>query len=398
MKPTTVHPMPSPHAIGAAQLVAWGTAFYAIPPLLPRIMRDLSLSATSLSLAMTTGLVLSALGSVAVGAWIQRRGARTPMVAGTMGATLALIGLAASPSAAGVLACLALLGVTHAMLLYEPAFAAIGTQTLDPVRRVRSIQIITFWGGWAALWAIPAATVLADRWGWRATLVLFAVLLLAQTLPVHRRLQPVRVLPRRASACSVRLPRRLAVGFALGAYAATAIVLHGILLLTDQSVAAGAASMAFAMMAPVQIAGRAGYLGRRGRLAPHDDVLPFALLAGGLVALLAVPDATALVAFTILFGAGAGLMTTIRASLVATLVPADRLPVELGAMNLIISFARAAAPLGGAATYALLGFHGAVLVLVGCAVTGAALVRSVRPARACSPAAALACGVDSCAP
>ena len=36
----TVRPMPSAHAIGAAQLVAWGVTFYAIPPILPRITRN----------------------------------------------------------------------------------------------------------------------------------------------------------------------------------------------------------------------------------------------------------------------------------------------------------------------------------------------------------------------
>src|SRR5690606_29191073 len=151
--------------------------FYAIPPLLPPITRGLALSPTSVSLAMTTGLVLSAFGSVAVGAWIQRRGARGPMVFGTTLATLALAGMALVPSPAGVRVGLTVLGPTSAPLLYEPAFAAIGTHTRDPVIRVRSIQIVTFWGGFAGLAAIPV-TLLAERWGWRAALVVLSAVLL----------------------------------------------------------------------------------------------------------------------------------------------------------------------------------------------------------------------------
>lgn len=370
---------PSAHAIGAAQLVAWGATFYALPPLLPEIVRDVGLSAASLSWAMTAGLVSSALGSVAVGAWIHRRGARAPMVVGTLVAALALVGMAASPSGAGVLAGLAVLGTTSAMLLYEPAFAAVASRTEDPIVRVRAIQIITFWGGWAALWAIPAATMLAEAWGWRTAMVVLAAVLLAETLPVHRRL--THVVPRgHAPAAGVRcttvVARRLASGFALGACATGIIVVHGIMFLAERGAALGSASIAFAMMAPVQIGARVCLLKRRGRLTATDGALPFVLVAAGLLAMLEAPAWPALVLFSLLFGAGAGLLTTIRAGLVATLVPPDQIARELGAMSFVVGLARAAAPVIGATSYSLLGFHGAVRVTVVLVLVGAGLVAS----------------------
>lgn len=379
MAPVALRRMPSPHAIGLAQLVAWGVTLYAIPPLLPRIMHDVALSATSLSLAMTVGLLISAFGSVAVGTWIQRYGARAPMVGGTLVATLALFGMATSSSPAGVLVGLTALCMTSATLLYEPAFAAIGTQVRDPILRVRAIQIITFWGGWAALWSIPTATYLSEAWNWRVALLVLAGVLLAQTLPVHLRLPPgsPHARARRSEAiCTTGLPRRLGAGFALGACAIGIVVVHGILLLESRGVDVGTASISFALMAPVQIAGRIWFLRRKGRLQRGDAILPLLLVAGGLLAMLAVPTLLALVLFVVLFAAGAGLLTTVRAALVATLVPPDRFATEVGAMSFIISLARGASPVVGASTHLLLGFHGAVLVVIALVLAGAALVSS----------------------
>src|SRR5688572_32014596 len=96
MSTHTSQPAPSVHAIGAAQLVAWGATFYAIPPLLPRVSRDLSLSMSALSVAMTVGLVLNAVASLVVARWIQRRGARAPMTLGSIVAACALGLLATS--------------------------------------------------------------------------------------------------------------------------------------------------------------------------------------------------------------------------------------------------------------------------------------------------------------
>lgn len=392
---STSQSMPSPHTIGAAQLVAWGVTFYAIPPLLPPIRRSVALSTTSLSLAMTAGLLLSAFGSVGVGAWIQRRGARAPMVLGTALATLALVGMALSPSPAGVLIGLTTLGATSAILLYEPAFAAVGAHTPDPVVRVRSIQIITFWGGWAGLAAVPA-TLLAKRWGWRAALVVLAAVLLVKTLPVHRRLPVLHATSPKERGRTTRLPRRFALGFALITCATAAVLVHGVLFLIDHGVDSGTAAIAFASIAPVQVAARVWFLGRKGRLEPHDRLLPFALVGGGLVALLAAPKAPALLVFVLLFGAGTGLATTIRAALVATLVPAESLAVQLGEMNLVLSLARAAGPLVGALTYGSFGFRGAVLVVTALTLGGAALVTKVR-GRTPTPATDVDCGGAPCA-
>jgi hypothetical protein len=363
------------HAIGSAQLVAWGATFYAIPPLLPLIGAELSVSMSTLSVAMTVGLLLNALASVAVAAWIHRRGARVPMMIGSIVATCALALLASSPDGLVAFVALAGLGGAQAALLYEPAFAAVSTQTGDSQSRTRAIQVITFWGGWAALWALPTATFLGGWLGWRATLLVLCVLLVGHTLRVHARLPPPAV--RHSPVDSSRVAPisiGLACAFALGSFATNAVVINGILMLGAQQVAAETASIVFALLAPLQVVGRMWFMRRHGRLARHDGSMPFLLVSGGLIALIAAPHLLALAAFVLLFGSGTGLFTTIRAAVVIAHVPAAQVARHLGAYSLVTSLARAVAPAASSGLYLLIGYQLAVLVFAAMALAAAVLV------------------------
>jgi hypothetical protein len=366
---------PSVHAIGAAQLVAWGATFYAIPPLLPRISADLAVPMSALSVAMTVGLVLNALASLAVAAWIQRSGARTPMVMGSIVASVALLVLASSSSEVIASGGLALLGAAHAALLYEPAFAAVSSHTADPVARTRAIQVITFWGGWAALWAVPAASLLGDWLGWRVTLLVMSALLAAHTIRVHARLPAPLV--RRAETTGERPPAistGLAIAFALGAFATTAVVVNGLLLLSARTVSLASASIVFALLAPLQVFGRVWFMRRKGQLGRHDGSIPFVLVAAGVVALLAAPHVYALALFVLLFGSGTGLLTTIRAAVVVARVPPEHAARQLGAYCFITSVARAFAPAASSWIYFAVGYELALVVFAAVALVAAALV------------------------
>jgi MFS family permease len=366
---------PSVHAIGAAQLVAWGATFYAIPPLLPRIVGDLDASMPVLSGAMTVGLVLNALASLAVAGWIHRHGARIPMTTGSIIATAALVVLAASTSSTTAAIGLALLGAAQAALLYEPAFAAVSTQSADPVARTRAIQVITFWGGWAALWALPLASFLGGAIGWRATLLLLSALLAAHTIRVHARLPaPVFRRPQHASTKAPSISRGLAAAFALGAFATTAIVVNGLIMLGARGVSIEAASIVFALLAPLQVFGRLWFLRREGRLARHDGSLPFVLVGAGIVALLAAPRLSALALFIALFGAGAGLLTTVRASVVVLHVPPEHVARHLGAYSFVTSVARALAPAASGWLYLATGLETALMLFSAMALVAAVLV------------------------
>jgi predicted MFS family arabinose efflux permease len=366
---------PSIHAIGAAQLIAWGVTFYAIPPLLPAVSSALDVSMSALSVAMTLGLVLSAFASLAVARWIHRDGARRPMVAGSIVATIALVVLATSHAPAVALWAIVVLGLAHAALLYEPAFAAVATQTNDPVARTRAIQVITFWGGWAALWALPAASLLGSWIGWRWTLLVLAAGLAAQTTRVHASLPRARLATRTAPAASPPpISIGLAAAFALGAFATTAMVVNGLLLLGARGIPLTTASIVFASLAPLQVFGRAWFMRRGGRLARHDGSLPFVLIGAGVLALLAAPAFLSLAVFVVLFGAGAGLLTTMRAAIVVARLAPEHAAMQLGTYSFVASLARASAPAGSRALYIAVGYELALLAFAAMALVAAVLV------------------------
>jgi MFS family permease len=365
---------PSVHAIGATQLIAWGVTFYAIPPLLPQISSSLDVSLSALSVALTIGLVLNAFASLAVARWIHRDGARGPMIAGSITASLALVVLATSQLDVAAFVAIAVLGAAHAALLYEPAFAAVATQTHDPIARTRAIQVITFWGGWAALWALPAASLLGGSIGWRWTLLAFAALLAGSTLRVHASLPRPRVSRSASIGKGPPISAGLAVAFAFGAFVSTAMVVNGLLLLGDRGMSITSASILFASLAPFQVFGRAWFMRRKGQLARHDGSIPFVLLGAGMLALLAAPQLVALAIFVVLFGAGVGLLTTMRPAVVVARLAPEHAALQLGAYSFVASLARASAPAVSSWIYMSVGYELALIVFASMALIGAGLV------------------------
>ncbi len=371
---TTSSRAPSVHAICATQLIAWGVTFYAIPPLLPRISSSLDVSMSALSVALTIGLVLNAFASLAVARWIHRDGARAPMIAGSIVASLALVVLATSQLDVIAFVAIAVLGAAHAALLYEPAFAAVATQTYDPIARTRAIQVITFWGGWAALWALPAASLIGAGIGWRWTLLAFAALLATSTIRVHASLPRPRVFRSASTAKAPPISAALAFAFAFGAFASTSMAVNGLMLLGDRGISITSASIVFASLAPFQVFGRAWFMRRKGQLARHDGSIPFVLLGAGVLALLAAPQLVALVVFVVLFGAGAGLLTTMRPAVVVARLAPEHAAIQLGAYSFVASLARASAPAVSSWIYVSLGYELALVVFASMALIGAGLV------------------------
>jgi len=102
----------------------------------------------------------------------------------------------------------------------------------------------------------------------------------------------------------------------------------------------------------------------------------FALQAAGLAVLLGTSSVAGVWMFVALFGAGAGAITPARAAMVADLFGRDSYASIGGVLAMVVSLARAAAPVGASLLHAVGGGYGAVLwVLLGMvAVAGAAVL------------------------
>lgn len=171
-------------ALAVTSLVGYGCLFYAYSVLLMPMARDLAATPTQVTFAMTFCTLASAATAVLAGRWIDRRGGRGLMAAGSVAATLLLVLASQVRDLPTLYAVWAAIGVTWALVLYEPAFAVI-VPRLGPERRALALLAVTVVGGFASTIFLPLTGSLVEGVGWRATLLWLAVILGAVTIPLH---------------------------------------------------------------------------------------------------------------------------------------------------------------------------------------------------------------------
>src|SRR5439155_10166241 len=109
-------------ALGVAQIISWGTLFYAIAVLGAAMRDELKTSDVILFGSFTCGLFVSGIVSPWVGRRIDARGGRAVLAGGSLVGALACVTLALSSGPVTLLAGWVLAGVASAACLYDPAF------------------------------------------------------------------------------------------------------------------------------------------------------------------------------------------------------------------------------------------------------------------------------------
>lgn len=318
-------------ALCAGQITSWGVLFYALPVLIGDITADTGWSTASVMGAFSIGLGASALAGIAVGHFLDRRGPRLVMTAGSITAALAVVAVAVAPNLWWFTAAWILAGIAQAAVLYKPAFAAI-TAWYGPAR-VRALTILTLAGGLASTVFAPLTAYLAGHFDWRGTYLVLAVILTVITIPAHAfALTPLwpRTAHRpgshpaaAASAARRRIIRSptfiaLAAALTLVAFAMSASNLYLVPLLTGRGMDTVTAAWALGICGAGQLLGRIAYAPLANRTGP--TVRAVAILIIGAATLLAtafIAGPVALV-FTavILLGAARGAFTLLDATLV----------------------------------------------------------------------------------
>ena len=283
-------------ALGVAQIVSWGTLFYAIAVLGAAMRAELGVSDVLLFGAYSAGLFLSGAVSPAVGRWIDAGHARLALAGGSCLGALALALLAAAQGPATLIAGFLVSGAAMALTLYDPAFATLHVMSGTLYRR--AVTALTLFGGFASTVFWPLALALQEGWGWRAAFATFAALHIIVCLPVHLAAIP-RGTPRAGDRAAVPgLPSEmadagaratfawLASALAAAAFIAAALSAHAIGLLTAAGLTAGQAVLAGSLIGPMQVAGRIVEFtaGRRLR-ARTVGTVAFALMATALLLL-----------------------------------------------------------------------------------------------------------------
>jgi hypothetical protein len=377
--------------LGVAQIVSWGSLFYAIGVLAPAMGRDLGLSGPAVFGAYSTGMVASGLVSPAIGRAIDRDGGRRWLAIGSGVAALALLALAAARGPVSFYLAWVIGGVAMAMTLYDTGFMTLSQHFGTRYRT--AVTVLTLYGGFASTVFWPLSLYGLEHVGWRATLAGFAVLQLGLCLPLHLVLVPRPGRARRApeatvSAASAPRPdgRRLfalAAAFAVNAFIAGAMAAHMPSLLGAAGLSAAQAVWAGALFGPMQVAGRIGEMAFL-RHWPATRVgfaalTAFAAALAMLVTVLVVPSLAQAFAFAALYGLANGVVTIVRGTAPAELFGRDGYGELLGRIAAPAFVAKAIAPVGFALALSALGARDSVALLAGLALLSlAAFVLAAR--------------------
>jgi sugar phosphate permease len=185
-------------ALSFTQVTSWGILYYGFSVFLKPMGSDLHWSRATMTGAFSLALATSGVAGLFVGRWLDRHGPRLLMTVGSCTAALLLLALSMVRSIALFYLIWAAIGVAMAAIFYEPAFAAIATWFIR--YRSRALTIITFIGGFASVIYIPLISWLVRTQGWRAAMVILAIVLAITTIPLHalilrRRPQDLGLLP-----------------------------------------------------------------------------------------------------------------------------------------------------------------------------------------------------------
>jgi len=388
--------------LGVAQIVSWGSLYYAFPLIAEPMGHELGLSKPALYGAATCGMLVAGLASYPVGAAIDRGHGRAIMTLGSVLGGALLVAWSRLNNLWVFYLLFGGIGLAQAMTMYEPVFAVVTRRFGLEARR--GITAITLWGGFASTVFIPLTQLLTDRFGWRDALVVLGGCNLALCIALHAWLiDPRRDVPRLAAldsrACGpaaspgiaeaplqgmaavrwvVRRPAfwglLLAFTVYYGMYVGLTFHLYPLLLERGFSVAK--VISALSIIGPAQVAGRiAMWVFGRDRSVRAIGIVSIAAFPAGLALLVLLPPSfAALAGFALICGAANGVITIVRGLVVPEMLTRDAYGAINGVLALPANTAKALAPAATAALWALFRSYDPVLMtaLVSCALVVAA--------------------------
>lgn len=365
--------------LGLSQLVCWGISYYLVALFGPAIVAETGWSRPIVWGGFSASLVVMGLASPIIGRLVDERGGRAIMSIGSVLLAAGCLGIAASRGIVAYYLSWAVLGLAMRMCLYEAAFASLARIGGPGARR--PISQITLLGGLASTVLWPVGQALADRFGWRAALVGYAILALA-TLPLHLAIPDERhdfAAPGNARhAAPLAVSRRDKVVAAslfvviatLASFLNAAMSAHMIPILVGLGMAAGPAVWVSTMRGVAQSASRLGELVFGGGLSP----LVLAVIASLIVptgfgmGLIAGTSVAAGIGFAGLYGAGTGLWTITRGTQPLVLFDTRSYGTFVGRLLMPSFFLSALAPVAYAAVIDRCGNAAALYLSLGLAV------------------------------
>ena len=367
--------------LSTTETISWGILYYAFGILLAPMEREMGWSRAESTAAFSIALLVSAVGAVPAGRWVDRGGARLMMTLGSIAGTALMVAWAHVESLPVLYLVWAAVGATMAAVLYEPAFAVLAKWFVHD--RERGFTILTLAAGLASTIFNPISSWLAASLGWRQAVLVLATILGATTIPMHAIL--LRGSPadegeaareatvERGDGGSPDLNARaairtatfwfLALAFLIQSFAHAGISLHSVPMLIEWGYRPTFAATVIGLIGAMQVAGRLVFAPLRTRLSSRAvTMLILAFQSGSFLILWGVPGVGGLFAFVACFGISNGMATLVRASLVAELWGRTHYGAIAGALSVWSTLARAVAPLSIGLAYLALGGYRPILV------------------------------------
>jgi MFS family permease len=359
-------------ALGSAQTLAWGSTYYLPAILAAPMARDLGVSTGLVFGAFSAALVVAAVLGPMAGRRIDLFGGRDVLALSSLVFAAGLSVLGVAQGADMLFAGWLVIGIGMAMGLYEAAFSTLagiyGRKARGPITG------ITLLAGLASTVCWPISAYLEAEVGWRMACLFWAAAHITLGLPLNRFLVPLGTQPIPSATNEAAHPapggdRRLqnhamallALVFAVTWFTSTAMAAHLPRLLQETGASPATAVAAAALVGPAQVAGRLVEFGVLQRFHPLLSAR-LAAIAHPLGALAVIAfGAPAAAVFTVLHGAGNGILTIAKGTLPLALFGPAAYGLRQGNLMVPARFGEAAAPF----LFALLmGRYGIMALLV----------------------------------
>ncbi|WP_200207770.1 MFS transporter [Micromonospora coerulea] len=356
-------------ALAITSTVGYGTLYYAYAVLLHPMATTLGASTTALTGALTASVLAGALMAIPVGRWLDHHGGRALMTCGSLAATALLVAWSQVHTLRQLYAVMIGIGITGAMVLYEPAFAVI-VSWFTPDRRATALLAVTIVAGFASTIFMPLTGLLTERLGWRGALLVLAAVHGALTAPLHA--LTVRRPPHAPATPAPDVPTRpdhhqrraivkaamrdarfwiLATTFIAQGAATSTITVHLVGYLASRGHPATFAAAVAGLLGLLSVTGRLVLTGARRRLPVTTIVaVVFAIQAVAVLAMPLLAGTRAGAVITVVgFGLGFGITSLATPALLAERYGTSAYATIAGRLAAPVTIAKAAAPLAAAA-------------------------------------------------
>lgn len=356
-------------ALAIAQLVSWGSVYYAFSLFVVPMERAMGWSRTDTNAALSLGLLVSGFAAYPIGIWIDHGHGRKIMMAGSILSTAMLLLWSQAHALAALFVVWIGLGVSMAATLYDPVFAVV---TRDYPGSFRTkITLITLVGGFASTVFIPLTQGFVDWFGWRGALIALAAVNITISLPIHASAinrngatdatAGDRARMKAANSAStqraLRTPTFWALAVCFAAYYATfaALTFHLVPLMVARKVPAGWLLATMAIIGPAQVAARALWFaaGRSVRPALIGVIVTSAFPVSVLVLLYAGTSPYMLILFGLVYGGANGMMTILRGTIVQDVMWTEGYGAISGLLSAPSNIAKGIAPISAAALWTI---------------------------------------------